>query len=112
MSGRMLDGDFKRVQRSFEGERRRRAGVVVSEVGLVQEAGAGVVHVDGNLDAEFPIEYARLRLVPFHTALYTASMVGYGWALEHRVNMVCPLVLQFLSEFGLPLFFSGFEFSF
>ncbi|KAF8481438.1 major facilitator superfamily domain-containing protein [Gautieria morchelliformis] len=82
-NGKMLDADFKRIQRNLD------KSTPASEKGRVD------LH-DGKLDAGFPIEYARLRLVPVFVALFVTSMIGYGWALQRRVHMACPLVLQFL----------------
>lgn len=87
LNGVMLDTDFKRIQRILEKK------AIASKRG--QQATA---HVDGKLVAEYPIEYARLRLVPVHLAIYVTSMIGYGWALQLRVNIACPLILQFLSK--------------
>ncbi|KAF9225425.1 MFS general substrate transporter [Gyrodon lividus] len=45
-------------------------------------------------DENFPIERARMRVVPFHLIAYTACCAGYGWCLEKNVNLAAPLVLQ------------------
>ena len=46
----------------------------------------------------FPIEEARLRILPLIAFVYTASVIGYGWALESKVNIAVPLILQIFSE--------------
>lgn len=46
----------------------------------------------------FPIEKARLRILPLITFVYTTSIIGYGWALESRVTIAIPLILQIFSE--------------
>ncbi|KAK3291457.1 major facilitator superfamily domain-containing protein [Chaetomium fimeti] len=43
----------------------------------------------------FPIERARLRTVILSVALSAFLVMGYGWALQARVSMAVPLVLQF-----------------
>lgn len=59
-------------------------------------------------DVVFCIERARLRTMPAHLGLFVALTLGWGWALESRVSIAVPLVLQFLCEwttqgFGLAL---------
>ena len=50
-------------------------------------------------DPSFPIEKARLQLMPTVVFVYTACVIGYGWALQSRVTIAVPLILQFISEF-------------
>ena len=49
-------------------------------------------------DSTFPIEKARLQVLPCLTLLYTACVVGYGWALQSRVTIAVPLILQFIGR--------------
>lgn len=44
----------------------------------------------------FPIEKARLQILPYITLVYAACVVGYGWALQSRVTIAVPLILQFM----------------
>ena len=58
-------------------------------------------HIDVNAvekDPTFPIEEARLRMLPLVIFVYTTSVIGYGWALESRAPIVVPLILQISSE--------------
>ena len=48
-------------------------------------------------DPKFPIEKARLQVLPCVMLAYTACVVGYGWALQSRVTIAVPLILQFIS---------------
>ena len=50
-------------------------------------------------DPKFPIEKARLQVLPCVMLVYTACVVGYGWALQSRVTIAVPLILQFISGF-------------
>ena len=50
-------------------------------------------------DPSFPIEKARLQLMPSVVFVYTACVIGYGWALQSKVTIAVPLILQFISEF-------------
>ena len=59
-------------------------------------------HIDSRAiekDPSFPIEKARLQLMPVVVFVYTACVIGYGWALQSRVTIAVPLILQFISEF-------------
>jgi len=47
-------------------------------------------------DPTFPIEKARLQVLPCITLVYAACVVGYGWALQSRVTIAVPLILQFV----------------
>jgi len=42
----------------------------------------------------FPIEKARLRILPLITFVYTTSIIGYGWALESGLTIAVPLILE------------------
>ncbi|KAI0052527.1 MFS general substrate transporter [Auriscalpium vulgare] len=44
----------------------------------------------------FPIEKARLRTAPIHLALFIGCVLGYGWALQAKVNLAVPLILQMI----------------
>ena len=66
-------------------------------------------HVDPHVDLEaiekdpsFPIEKARLQILPWFVLVYAACIVGYGWALRPRVTVAVPLILQFISKFFFP----------
>jgi hypothetical protein len=50
-------------------------------------------------DPAFPIEKARLQILPYIMLVYTGCIVGYGWALQSRVTIAVPLILQFISWF-------------
>jgi MFS family permease len=43
----------------------------------------------------FPIETARYQHVTLFIALEVGLVIGYGWAVYHRVHPAAPLVLQF-----------------
>ena len=64
------------------------------------------IHAEKDIDAKalekdptFPIEKARLQVLPCITLVYSACVVGYGWALQSRVTIAVPLILQFISRF-------------
>ena len=47
----------------------------------------------------FPIERARTRGSWYLLTILTATLIGYGWALEQRSHVSVPLLLQFLQGF-------------
>ena len=53
-------------------------------------------------DPSFPIEKARLQILPWVVFVYTACVIGYGWALQSRTTITVPLILQFISKFFFP----------
>lgn len=55
----------------------------------------------GTEDREvFPIERARLRLLPVVITVLAAATAGYGWALQAKANIAVPLVLNIFVGFG------------
>ncbi|KAF7325618.1 MFS domain-containing protein [Mycena kentingensis (nom. inval.)] len=70
-SGRVLDWDYQCVKKS------------VCTEGLEQDADS------------FPIEKARMRLMPGLVAVYIAVCVAYGWSLEEKVHIAAALVFMF-----------------
>jgi hypothetical protein len=59
-------------------------------------------HVDPKAiekDPSFPIEKARLQILPWVVFVYTTCVISYGWALQSRATIAVPLILQFISKF-------------
>ncbi|KAI9454143.1 MFS general substrate transporter [Lactarius psammicola] len=48
----------------------------------------------GSLPDSFPIERARLQIMPYLIVLYTSCVIGYGWSLQARTSIAVPLILQ------------------
>jgi len=38
--------------------------------------------------------------MPFCVFLLVSSCAGYGWAIQRQINIVCPLILQFIVGFA------------
>ncbi|CAK7227724.1 multidrug transporter [Sporothrix eucalyptigena] len=70
-TGKFLDWDFARVKRKYPADQ--------------------LAH-----PADFPREYARLRTMPVHLVIFTASVVGWGFAMEHKAHIAVSLILQFV----------------
>ncbi|KAI0830472.1 MFS general substrate transporter [Trametes gibbosa] len=81
VTGEMLDKEYQRVKR-----RMIRQATADPETKIRPE--------DVTKEEHFPIEYARLRLMPVFFALYVAACIGYGWCLQAGVNIAGPLILQ------------------
>jgi hypothetical protein len=86
VTGKLLDKDYKKLT-----ERIVREASTDPENPLSAEQVAR--------DENFPIEQARMRMIPFHLIVYIACCAGYGWCLEKGVNMAAPLVLQIVCKF-------------
>ncbi|KAJ7765089.1 MFS general substrate transporter [Mycena maculata] len=67
-SGKILDWDYQRVKKS------------ILRKMLTQ-------------DDSFPIEQARMRLVPFLLVFFVACCAAYGWCIQKAVNLAGPLIL-------------------
>ncbi|KAJ7502612.1 MFS general substrate transporter [Mycena galericulata] len=74
-SGKLLDLDYQKLRRGMP----PRAEEVDEKAGATDDA--------------FPIEKARLRLMPAFLVVFVASCVGYGWCIERRTNIAGPLIL-------------------
>ncbi|KAJ6594563.1 MFS general substrate transporter [Mycena capillaripes] len=72
--GRLLDWDYQNLRRSMLAQNPR------------EEKAEKV-------DDSFPIERARLRLIPAFLAVFITSCIGYGWCIEKRTNIAGPLIL-------------------
>ncbi|KAJ7268566.1 major facilitator superfamily domain-containing protein, partial [Mycena rebaudengoi] len=77
LSGKVLDWDYERFRRTMLA-----AGAI--------EPGA-----EKELDDAFPIEKARMRLLPFFLLFFIASCVGYGWCVDRKTHIAGPLLLLF-----------------
>lgn len=73
--GKLMDRDYKITA--------RQAGITINKV-----AGDNV--------RTFPIEKARLRSIWYFILLASAATIGFGWAVERRVHLSVPLILQFI----------------
>jgi hypothetical protein len=89
LSGRALDSYYRKIRDDL-----------ISQARIDSEK-----HVDPEAiekDPSFPIEKARLQILPWVVFVYTICVIGYGWALQSRVTIAVPLILQFISKFLSP----------
>ncbi|KAG8420288.1 hypothetical protein J3459_011193 [Metarhizium acridum] len=84
VTGKILDADYRRVkikyEASFDGEQ-------------------GVDPSHGIKEQAFPLEKARLRLVPIFSAVQCASILLFGWTIQYpdKVHIAVPIVSTFLT---------------
>ncbi|KAJ7502589.1 major facilitator superfamily domain-containing protein [Mycena galericulata] len=71
-SGKILDWDYQRVKASILSRK---------PSSLAQD------------ENSFPIERARMRLIPILLVFFVACCAAYGWCIQKRVNLAGPLIL-------------------
>ncbi|OOQ89803.1 MFS multidrug transporter [Penicillium brasilianum] len=79
ITGKILDLDYRKVKAKFEAqsdpEGTRRA---------VEEK-------------DFPLEKARLRLVPIFACLQCLSLILFGWTIQYTVHIAVPIISTFIT---------------
>jgi hypothetical protein len=85
-SGKLMDAHYRKVRDDLISRIRIDSDNVTDSKALAE-------------DALFPIEKARLQVVPYIIFVYVACVTGYGWSLQSRVPIAIPLILQFISKF-------------
>ena len=89
LSGRVMDTYYKKIRDDL-----------IRQTRIDSEK-----HIDPKAiekDPSFPIEKARLQILPLVVFVYTICVIGYGWALQSRVTIAVPLLLQFISKLFPP----------
>lgn len=92
VSGRVLDLDFRRVKAKFESDRAlHQSDRSESGVNLSRSA-------SGSPDV-FPLEKARLRLVPIFSLLQCLSILLFGWTIQYpgRIPIAIPIISTFVT---------------
>ncbi|KAI0535569.1 MFS general substrate transporter [Xylaria digitata] len=81
ITGKILDADYRRVKDKYESEASQ----------------------DDPENAAFPIEKARLRLVPIFAGLQCASVLVFGWTIQYswRVHIAVPIITTFFTGWAL-----------
>ncbi|PFH54880.1 hypothetical protein AMATHDRAFT_134375 [Amanita thiersii Skay4041] len=83
VTGKMLDWEYQRFK--------RRVGHSEQITDSRHSTSLGAA----TREESFPIEQARLRLLPYLILMGVGIWGGYGWCLENQVNIAGPLILQF-----------------
>ncbi|KAG2145342.1 major facilitator superfamily domain-containing protein [Suillus bovinus] len=96
LSGRMLDADFQRIKTRLvkkaeeDPEKRIRPEEVTRE-------------------ENFPIERARLRMMPMFAAIFILTCAGYGWSLQRETHIAVPLILQVIFGYTVTAIMTGMQ---
>ena len=81
ITGKLLDKDYVRIKRRH--------------LGIVSDVSEESTDID---ESKFPIEHARLRMIPVLLLIFVASVIGWGWSIQTKTNISVPLVLQIIRE--------------
>ncbi|KAK7727356.1 hypothetical protein SLS63_007179 [Diaporthe eres] len=89
ITGRILDMDYRRVKASHEGKAHHNE----AEVGADQAQSQAIDRED------FPLERARLRLVPAFATVQCISIIAFGWSVHYapRVHIAVPIITTFVT---------------
>ncbi|KAL6912505.1 hypothetical protein FSST1_010265 [Fusarium sambucinum] len=89
VTGKILNKDYRRVKARHEAKSVRGNGKGDNEAMDVQKAQEG----------DFPLETARLRLVPLFSLLQCVSILLFGWTIQyhHKVHIAVPIVSTFIT---------------
>jgi multidrug resistance protein len=71
-----------------------------------KKVGWMIDRVSGDDLKRFPIECARSRGSYWLLGVSTATLLGYGWAVERHANVSAPLILQFIQGFWGTCFYT------
>ncbi|KZT33040.1 MFS general substrate transporter [Sistotremastrum suecicum HHB10207 ss-3] len=93
VNGRLLDRAYRAAEREYEATK-------------AQTVSDGEEHptkspLERKLDPEFPLERARLKMIPANLAVFIACTIGYGWCVEAAVHISAPLILSFFIGWSL-----------
>lgn len=84
ITGKILDMDYRKIKSDFEA--RSAANI---------EAGVEVPQTTDQ--ADFPLEKARLRLVPVFSVLQCLSLILFGWTIQYSVHIAVPIISTFIT---------------
>ncbi|KAH9944252.1 MFS general substrate transporter [Epithele typhae] len=83
VNGKISDREYQRIKRQMIGK-------------IEADPESTLKPEDVTKEEHFPIERARLRLMPFLLGIFSVACIGYGWALQAHVSLAGSLVLQFI----------------
>ncbi|KAM0453326.1 hypothetical protein ACHAO4_004918 [Trichoderma viride] len=89
ITGKILDMDYKKVKATYEAQ--------VAQGDL--ENGSEATDSTSKDEDDFPIEKARLRLVPVFSIIQCLSILLFGWTIQypHRVHIAVPIISTFIT---------------
>ncbi|KAK7438624.1 hypothetical protein VKT23_017957 [Stygiomarasmius scandens] len=87
VSGRLLDWEWRNVSEAYRAKKAsEKGGEAMAEVDIKKARD----------DPDFPIEYARLRAIPYIMIFFVASVIGYGWCIQAVTHIAASLIMQFI----------------
>ncbi|KAI0308328.1 MFS general substrate transporter [Multifurca ochricompacta] len=81
LSGKFLNFQYRRINDNLTRQAQTNSGKGIDPTAAVK-------------DSSFPIEKARLQVLPYFIFIYTACVIAYGWSLQSRVSIAVPLFLH------------------
>lgn len=89
ITGKILDSDYRHVK--LKHEARSTHPTTASCSGSARSRAAH--------EEDFPLEKARLRLVPLFSLVQCASIILFGWTIQysHRIHLAVPIVSTFIT---------------
>lgn len=89
ITGRILDMDYRRVKKNYETRARR----------VDAELGADQTQLTTITQEGFPLEKARLHLVPAFSIVQCISIIAFGWSVHYapRVHIAVPIIATFIT---------------
>ncbi|RFU78622.1 hypothetical protein TARUN_3592 [Trichoderma arundinaceum] len=89
ITGKILDRDYKTVKVAYDAQ--------MAQTDL--ENGIELTRSATKAEEDFPIEKARLRLVPVFSIIQCLSILLFGWTIQypHRVHIAVPIVSTFIT---------------
>jgi multidrug resistance protein len=88
VTGKILDIDYRHILKKHEAQTARSSS----------GAAPGIPHCTAIID-DFPLEKARLRLVPIFSVLQCISILLFGWTVQYhnRVHIAVPIISTFVT---------------
>lgn len=86
ITGKFLDHDYRRVKAHFDSQSH-------------SNAESGDIISNSSTKPEFPLEHARLRLIPIFSLLQCLSIALFGWTVQfpHKVHIAIPIISTFIT---------------
>ena len=89
VSGKILDKDYRRVRAKHEAQLPQ----------SIIDLGTGLSTSTTNSEDNFPLEKARLRLIPIFSVVQCVSILVFGWTIEYpsQVPIAIPIISTFIT---------------
>jgi MFS family permease len=89
VTGKFLDIDYRRVKKEYE----------TRSTQSDNDTGEDLAHSTNDHEDHFPLEMARLRLVPIFSMVQCVSVLLFGWTVQYsdHVHIAVPIVSTFIT---------------